>query len=310
MGAGHDHGAGLQGSAQSNRRRLTIAFGLTFLIFVSQLVGTIMTGSLALLVDTAHMLTDVMGLLLALTAARLMARPATDTLTWGYARAEVLSATLQALILMSVGVYAVIEGIRRLFEPAELASGAMLIFGIVGLVANLAAMLILAGGRGDNLNMRAAFLEVVNDALGSVAVIVSALLIIWFGWDRADSIAAILIAVLIVPRTISLLRSALGVLIERTPRGIDLAEVRRHILEQDHVLAVGDLHVTRISSNLPILTAHVTIDDECFTDGHAPEILRTLQRCVAEHFPISINHATFQLEPEGYNGHAELHAPE
>lgn len=307
MGAGHDHGTSAVAGGPSNRRRLTLAFALTFLVFLSQLVGSIITGSLALLVDTAHMLTDVMGLLLALTAARLMERPATDTHTWGFRRAEVLSATLQALILMSVGIYALIEGIKRLFAPAELPSGTMLIFGIVGLVANLIAMLILVGGRGDNLNMRAAFLEVVNDALGSVAVIVSALLIMWFGWERADSIAAIAIAVLIVPRTLSLLRSALDVLFEKTPQGIDLADVRAHILELAHVIAVDDLHVTRISSDLPILTAHVTIEAECFTDGHAPEILTSLQTCVAEHFPIRIDHATFQLEPEGHRGHDQLH---
>lgn len=307
MGAGHDHGASLAGSGRSNRRRLTFAFALTFLVFLSQLIGSIITGSLALLVDTAHMLTDVIGLSLALTAARLMERPATDTHTWGFRRAEVLSAMLQALILMGVGLYALVEGIRRLFEPTELASGTMLIFGIIGLVANLIAMAVLVGARGANLNMRAAFLEVVNDALGSVAVIVSALLIIWFGWDRADSIVAILIAVLIVPRTVALLRSTLGVLIERTPKGLDLAEIRRHILEQEHVLAVRDLHVTRISSDLPILTAHVTVEAECFTDGHAPEILAMLQTCVAEHFPIRIDHATFQLEPEGHGSGDPLH---
>ncbi|MBC9927058.1 MULTISPECIES: cation diffusion facilitator family transporter [unclassified Leucobacter] len=307
MGAGHHHGAAAATGGASNRRRLTLAFCLTFLVFLSQLVGSIITGSLALLVDTAHMLTDVIGLLLALTAARLMERPATDTHTWGFRRAEALSASLQALILLAVGVYAMIEGVRRLFEPAELASGTMLIFGIVGLVANVIAMAILAGGRGANLNMRAAFLEVVNDALGSVAVIVSALLIAWFGWERADSIAAILIAVLIVPRTISLLRSSLSVLLEQTPKGLDLADVRTHILGLPHVLAVHDLHITRISSDLPILTAHVTVEAECFTDGHAPEILASLQTCVAEHFPIRIDHATFQLEPEGHGGHDALH---
>lgn len=307
MGAGHDHGSSLATGGVSNRRRLTVAFCLTFLVFLSQLVGAVVTGSLALLVDTAHMLTDVIGLLLALTAARLMERPATDMHTWGFRRAEALSASLQALILLSVGVYAMVEGVRRLFAPAELASGTMLIFGIIGLVANLIAMAILAGGRGANLNMRAAFLEVVNDALGSVAVIVSALLIAWFGWERADSIAAILIAVLIVPRTISLLRSSIGVLLEQTPKGLDLADVRAHILELPHVLAVHDLHVTRISSDLPILTAHVTVEAECFMDGHAPEILASLQTCVAEHFPIRIDHATFQLEPEGHGGHNRLH---
>lgn len=296
MGADHQHSH--QSGAQ-NQTRLAFAFGLTAIVFVSQLVGTILTGSVALLVDTAHMLTDVIGLLMALTAAKLMLRPATDTHTWGFRRAEVISASVQALILFTVGMYALIEGIRRLFNPAEVPGGLLLIFGVIGLAANLIALVILAGGKNDNLNMRAAFLEVLNDALGSVAVIVSALLMIWFGWERADSVAGIVIALMILPRTISLARSAFGVLLEKTPEGIDLADVRAHILSQEHVIEVRDLHVTRISSDLPVLTAHVLIEDECFTDGHAPEILIALQKCVADHFPIKIEHSTFQLEPVG-----------
>lgn len=294
MGAGHDHS---HGAAEMNRQRLAIAFTLTAVVFVSQLVGSVITGSVALLVDTAHMFTDVIGLFMALTAARLMLRPPTDTHTWGFRRAEVLSAGFQALILFSVGIYALVEAIRRLFEPAEIPGGLLLIFGVVGLVANVAALLVLAGGRKDNLNMRAAYLEVLNDALGSVAVILSALVMIWFGWDRADSVAAIVIAGMILPRTVRLARSAFQVLLERTPPGLDLGEVRAHIESQPHVIDVHDLHVTRISSDLTVLTAHVLIEDECFTDGHAPEILASLQECVAGHFPVRIDHSTFQLEP-------------
>lgn len=295
MAAGHDHHH--HSTAEVNRKRLVVAFTLTAIVFVSQLVGSILTGSIALVVDTAHMLTDVMGLFMALTAARLMLRPATDTHTWGYRRAEVLSAALQALILFCVGVYALVEGTRRLFRPAEIPSDLLLIFGVVGLVANVIALLILSGGRKDNLNMRAAYLEVLNDALGSVAVIIGALVILWFGWLQADSIAGIVIALMILPRTIKLAKSALDVLLEKTPSGIDLADVRSHIESQPHVIDVHDLHVSRISTDMTVLTAHVLIEDECFTDGHAPEILANLQECVAEHFPIKIEHATFQLEP-------------
>lgn len=292
MGAGHNHAE----AGKNNKSRLAIAFGITVSVVVAQAIGAAITGSLALLVDTAHMLADASGLLLALFAAHLMDRPVSATHTWGLKRIEVISALAQSTLLFGVGIYALIEGIRRLTEPPEIQSGSLLIFGIIGLVANILSLLVLVSGRNSNLNMRAAFLEVANDALGSVAVIVSAVLISAYGWYQADAIAGILIALLIVPRTIILLRASLGVLLEVTPKGIDVEQVRRHILEMPHVKDVHDLHITRISSDLPVLTAHVIVDDSCFTDGHAAEMLPELQKCVAEHFPISIEHSTFQIE--------------
>ncbi len=153
-----------------------------------------------MLVDAAHMLTDVIGLALAVTAAHLMNRPPSQKHTWGgLRRAEVLGALTQASLLLAVGIFALVEGVRRLFEPPEIASGSLLFFGIIGLLANVASLIVLLGGRKHNLNMRAAFLEVVNDALGSVAVIISAILIAVFGWYQADAVAGILIAALIIP---------------------------------------------------------------------------------------------------------------
>lgn len=294
MGVGHDHAGG----ASTNRRRLIIAFAITAAIVLTQAVGAIITGSLALLVDTAHMLTDSAGLLLALVAATVMHRPVSDRYTWGLRRTEVLSAMLQAGLLLGVGVFALIEGIRRLADPPEIPPGSLLVFGIIGLVANIAAMAVLASGRGANLNMKAAFLEVANDALGSVAVIVSAILIATRGWYRADAIAALIIGALIVPRTALLLRDTFGILLENTPKGVDLDDIRAHILEVPHVVDVHDLHVTRISSDLPVLTAHVVVEDGCFSDGHTAEMLPQLQSCVADHFALSIEHSTFQIEPE------------
>ncbi len=290
----HIHSAGTV-----NRRRLAIAFGLTSSVLVAEVVGAIITGSLALLVDAAHMLTDAGGLLVALFAARLMERPATSRRTWGLRRAEVLAATLQAAVLLGVGLFVVIEAVQRFSRPAEIASVELLIFGIVGLVANVVAIIVLSGGRGDNLNMRAAFLEVLNDTLGSVAVIVAAIVIMTTGFQQADSIAALLVGVLIIPRTLRLLRDAIDVLLESVPRGIDLGDVRQHLLDEEHVIDVHDLHITQIATGLPVLTAHVVVEAECFHDGHAPEITQALQRCVSEHFPIAIDHATFQLEPAG-----------
>ncbi|MBX9718807.1 MAG: cation diffusion facilitator family transporter [Microbacteriaceae bacterium] len=290
----HIHSAGTV-----NRRRLAIAFGLTSSVLVAEVVGAIITGSLALLVDAAHMLTDAGGLLVALFAARLMERPATTRRTWGLRRAEVLAATLQAAVLLGIGLFVVIEAVQRFSRPAEIASVELLIFGIVGLVANVIAIVVLAGGRGDNLNMRAAFLEVLNDTLGSVAVIAAAIVIMTTGFQQADSIAALLVGVLIIPRTLRLLRDAIDVLLESVPRGIDLGDVRQHLLDEEHVIDVHDLHITQIATGLPVLTAHVVVEAECFHDGHAPEITQALQRCVSEHFPIAIDHATFQLEPAG-----------
>ena len=155
--------------------------------------------------------------------------------------------------------------------------------------------------------MRAAFLEVLNDALGSVAVIVAAVVIALTGWQQADTVAALLIGALIIPRTIRLLRDAIDVLLESVPHGIDLDDVRAHLLDESHVVDVHDLHITQIATGLPVLTAHVVVEPGCFHDGHAPAITEALQRCVAEHFPVAIDHATFQLEPAGSAPTHDLH---
>ncbi|MGX5769782.1 cation diffusion facilitator family transporter [Microbacterium trichothecenolyticum] len=303
MGAGHSHDV----QAATPRKRLLIAFSITISVFLIEVVGSVITGSLALLVDAVHMLTDVIGLGLAVTAAHLMSRPPSDRHTWGLRRAEVLGALCQAALLLGVGIFALVEGFRRLFEPPEIAPGSLLFFGIVGLVANVASLLVLFSGRGQNLNMRAAFLEVVNDALGSIGVIVSALLIAWFGWYRADAVAGILIALLIIPRTLILLRASGSILLESTPRDLNLGEVRTHILELPHVIAVHDLHASQVSSDLPILSAHVVVEDG-LTSEQAFQLLTALQACVAEHFPIPIEHSTFQLEPQSHEGEHARHA--
>jgi cobalt-zinc-cadmium efflux system protein len=298
----HDHGA-----RSANRRRLAVAFAITCAILVAQIVGAIVTGSLALIVDAGHMLTDAGGLAMALLAAQLATRPATSRRTWGYARAEVLAATAQAAVLLAVGLFVLVEAIQRLITPPQLQSEGLLIFGVIGLVGNLVSIAVLSGGRAANFNLRAAFLEVVNDALGSVGVIVAALVIAATGWQGADAVAAILIGVLILPRAYRLLRETIDVLLESAPAGLDLDAVRAHLLGVEHVQEVHELHATQIATGLPVLTAHVTVDAGCFRDGHAPEILDELQGCVAQHFPISVEHSTFQLEPAAHREHE--HAP-
>jgi cobalt-zinc-cadmium efflux system protein len=296
--AEHKHGP-----VASNRKRLAVAFSITATILGAEVVGAIITGSLALLIDAAHMLVDAGGLLLALVAANLTTRAATSKRTWGFARAEVLAATVQAAVLLAVGIFVFVEGVQRLISPPEIASGELIIFGIIGLLGNIASIVVLAGGRNSNFNLRAAFLEVINDALGSVAVIVAAIIIFTTGWTRADAVAAMLIGVLILPRTCKLLGETIDVLLESTPRGLDLDSVRSHILEAPHVQAVHDLHATQIATGLPVLTAHVVVDDECFYDGHAPQMVDDLQKCVADHFAVSIEHSTFQLERAEHSEH-------
>lgn len=299
MGAGHDHGLPSHDEVPPGdfRRRLAIAFAITSFIVVAQAVGAWVTGSLALLTDTAHALTDATGLLVALVAGTLMLRPPSSTRTWGYRRIEVIAALAQATLLLVVGGYAAVEGLRRLFAPPEVPAGELLVFGVIGLVANVIAIAVLASGRSANFNMRAAFLEVVNDALGSVGVIIAAVVIATTGFLQADAIAGLFIAALIVPRAITLLRETSSVLMEFAPAGLDLDEVRDHILALDHVREVHDLHVSTVATGLPTITAHVVVDEECFTDGHAAEVLQQVRTCVAEHFDIAIHHSTFQIEP-------------
>ncbi|HET6826285.1 MAG TPA: cation diffusion facilitator family transporter [Amnibacterium sp.] len=294
----HDHGA-----AGAQRPRLVAAFSITATILAAEVVGAILTGSLALTVDAGHLLADAAGLGVALLAATLAGRPATDRRTWGFARAEVLAATAQAAVLLGVGLFVLVEGIGRLIEPPAVASGPLLAFGVVALVGNLASIAVLAGARRSSFNLRAAFLEVANDALGALGVIAAAIVIGLTGWQRADAVAAILIGVLILPRAFVLLRETVDVLLESTPAGLDLELVRTHLLQQPHVLAVHDLHASQIATGLPVLTAHVTIEDDCFVDGRSSRILDELQACVAEHFPVSVEHSTFQLEPERHRDH-------
>lgn len=289
--------------AEGHGARLTAALGITVAILIAQVIGAAITGSLALVVDAAHVLTDAGGLATALFAANLIARPPTSRRTWGYGRAEVLAATAQAAVLLAVGLFVLVEGIHRLVAPPSIAPGQLLVFGIIGLAGNVAAIIVLGGKRSASFNLRAAFLEVLNDALGSLAVIAASIVIALTGWTRADAVAALLIGALILPRTLILLKDTVDVLLESTPRGLDLNSVRKHLLEQPHVRAVHDLHATQIATGLPVLTAHVVIDDSCFYDGHASAILDELQACVAEHFAVSIEHSTFQLERAVHGEH-------
>ncbi|WP_270258679.1 cation diffusion facilitator family transporter [Kocuria marina] len=310
MGAGHAHGHTHPG-ATGHRGRLWVAFGLTAGMVVAQAVGSVITESLALLTDTVHALTDAIGLLVALIAAHLMTRPASSKHTWGFRRVEVIAALGQATLLLGVGIFAAVEGVRRLVEPREVPPTELLVFGTVGLACNVVAILVLSSSRESNFNMRAAFLEVVNDALGSLGVIVAAVVITTTGFQRADTVAALFIAALILPRAVRIMRETAAVLMEFTPRGLDLDLFREHIMALHHVVDVHDVHASTVATGLPTISAHVVVEDECFRDGHAADLLRDVKTCVAEHFDVSVHHSTFQIETADIRdseSHEVLHA--
>lgn len=280
--------------------RLALAFGLTAVILVAEVVGGIVANSLALLADAAHMASDALGLLVALAAAWIGSRPATKLASYGFRRAEVLAAMFNAVLVGAAGVWILVEAFRRWSEPADVSSGTVLIIATIGLAANLIAAVILAGGDKDNMNLRAALLHVVVDALGSVGVLISALVVRWTGFARADVVAAVLIAVLVIPQAIALIRSAGAVLLELAPSGVDTRKVEEWMVARPGVRGVHDLHVWSIHGTDAVLTAHVTVDDGVGF-GDACSILCDMEDGLAEEF--GVGHATLQLETEAHHSH-------
>ena len=277
-------------AAAGHRKRLIAVFGLTLSIFAFELVGGLLSNSLALLADAGHVFTDVFGIGFALTAIWLAGRPATSERTFGYLRLEILAAVGNALLLFGVSAFVLYEAWRRLAEPPEVASGLMLAVAVLGLAANGVSLYLLRDAQGHSLNMRGAYLEVMGDLLGSVAVIVAAIVIAVTGWTQADALASVAIGLLIIPRTWALLREALDVLLEATPKGIDLDVVREHILEAPGVVGVHDLHAWTITSGMNVVSAHVVLAE----DAKSGDILDHLGMCLSDDF--DVKHSTFQLE--------------
>jgi cobalt-zinc-cadmium efflux system protein len=299
VGHGHRHAPATAGGVHS--RRLVVVLALTLAVLAAEVVGAVLSGSLALLADAGHMATDAAGLALALAAVRLAQRPARGRRTFGWQRVEILAAVANGLLLLLVAVYVLLEAIRRIGHPPEIGSGLMLAVATVGLVVNLGSLAVLHGGRDESLNVRGAYLEVLADALGSVAVIVAAVVIATTGWTPADIVASAVIGFLVVPRAWHLLREAFDVLLEAAPRGVDLHQVRAHILGVDGVLDVHDLHAWTITSGSPVLSAHVVVTDEALAAGHGGRVLDALCSCLGEHF--DLEHCTFQLEAAAHAGH-------
>ncbi|MEU2385000.1 cation diffusion facilitator family transporter [Streptomyces sp. NPDC012461] len=306
MGVGHDHGhahgapAGGTASA-AYRGRLRAALAITLGVMVVQIVGGLLADSLALVADAAHMATDAVGLGVALLAIHFANRPPSERRTFGLARAEILAALANCLLLLVVGGYVLYEAVERFVTPADTKGGVALVFGAIGLAANLVSLMLLMRGQKESLNVRGAFLEVAADALGSVAVILAAVVIVTTGWTAADPIASLVIALMIVPRTVKLLRETLDVLLEAAPKNVDMAQVRAHILATDGVEDVHDLHAWTITSGMPVLSAHVVVSPEVLNALGHEKMLHELQSCLGDHF--DVEHCTFQLEPRGHAEH-------
>ncbi|MDF9715181.1 cation transporter [Nocardioides sp. ChNu-153] len=311
MGHGHGHGHGGPGGhgahgagRAADRRRLRIVLAVTGSIMVLQAVGGLLTGSLALVADSAHMAMDAGGVLLALGASYVAARPAGERSTFGYHRAEVVAALANAVVLLGLCAVLLWFGASRLVDPGEVDAGPMILFALSGLVANGVSMAVLSRSDTGSLNLRGALMEVVADLLGSVFAIAAGVVILVTGWQRADPVASLLIAVMILPRAVSLARDALRVLLEVAPDDLDLAAVTAHIRSMDGVLDVHDLHAWTITSGLPSLSAHVTVTEEALAQHGVGGMLDRISHCVAEHF--EVRHATFQIEPATHRAHEDL----
>ena len=287
MGAGHEHS---HGNSLTSERRLWIALALTGTFLVVEVVASFLTGSLALLSDAGHMVTDVAALAIALLAIKLGKRPADAKRSFGYRRLEILAAAMNAAGLFLVAGYILIEAVRRFGNPQPVDSTGMLVVAVLGLVVNAIAMTLLRGGREGSLNVRAAYLEVWADFLGSVAVLLGAALIWLTGRTWIDPIVAILIALWVLPRGWQLLKSALHVLLEGTPEGVDTEAVKLTLLSVSGVTAVHDLHIWSVTTGVPLLSAHLEISDLATWNA----TLSKAQEAVAKYH--DIDHATLQPE--------------
>ena len=288
MGHAHNHSA-----AGKNKKRLAIVLGLTTAYLVAEVIGGLLTHSLALLADAGHMLTDVAGLVLALLAIRFAERPATPERTYGYYRIEILAALVNAVVLIGISLYILYEAYERFRNPPEVQSGGMLAVALVGLVVNIAGIYLLKSASEESLNMKGAYFEVLSDMLTSIGVIAAGIIMLTTGWYYADPIISAGIGVFILPRTWMLLRDAVGVLLEGTPHDVNLAALRESIRTVEGVADVHDLHVWSLTSGINAMSVHAVLADHSLHD----EVLAAVQKKVTSEFKIA--HATVQVECKG-----------
>ena len=288
MGHTHNHSA-----AGKNKKRLAIVLALTTAYLVAEVIGGLLTHSLALLADAGHMLTDVAGLAFALLAIRFAERPATPERTYGYYRIEILAALVNAVVLIGISLYILYEAYERFRNPPEVQSGGMLAVALVGLVVNIAGIYLLKSASEESLNMKGAYFEVLSDMLTSIGVIAAGIIMLTTGWYYADPIISAGIGVFILPRTWMLLRDAVGVLLEGTPHDVNLAALRESIQTVEGVADVHDLHVWSLTSGMNAMSVHAVLADHSLHD----EVLAAVQKKVTSEFKIA--HATVQVECKG-----------
>ncbi len=298
---GHDHRV----SASADKRYLTVALALIGAFMVVEVVVGFAVGSVALLADAGHMLSDVGALAASIWALNLAARPASGAWTYGWKRAEILSAAGNGITLLVVSALVTVEAVRRLLDPPPVAGLPVLLVALLGVVVNVVAALVIGRANRSSLNVAGAFAHILTDLYAFIATVIAGLVIVTTGFRRADAIASLIVVALMLRAAYGLLRDSGRVLLEAAPEGVDLADLRAHLLQTDHVTDVHDLHAWTVTSDLPAVSAHVVITDACFTDGHCPRILDSLQACLTGHF--DVEHSTFQLEPAGHAEHESEH---
>lgn len=290
----HEHGhLGSHATPAARRKALTAALALTLGYTVVEIVAGLLTGSLALLADAGHMVSDNVSLALALAAVWLSGRPATPQRTFGFQRAEVLAALANGVVLVAVAVWIFMEAAQRFRDPPSVLGGWMLVVAVVGLLVNVAAALVLVGPRRGNLNLEAAYRHVLGDLAGSLGTVVAAVVILTTGWFYADPVASVVIAVLILGSSWTVLRDSVRILLEAAPTGVDVAAVERRLLELPGITGVHDLHVWTITSGFPSLSAHLMVEetaDAACCRNAAAEML---------HDAFNMEHCTLQVEVDG-----------
>ncbi|HET9690035.1 MAG TPA: cation diffusion facilitator family transporter [Acidimicrobiales bacterium] len=301
MGGSHEH----HHSRERDERFVAAALALIVVFMVGEVVAGLLAGSLALLADAGHMLSDAGALGLSIWALRLARRPARGAMTFGLKRAEILSALANATTLLVVAAAVAVEAVLRLVAPGPVDGVAVVAVAGAGLVVNLAATVLLGRADRSSLNLSGALAHLVTDVWAFAATLAAGVVIVVAGWRRADAVASLVTVTLMVRAGWSLGRAAGRILLEGAPDGVDLDELRRHLLEVPHVTAVHDLHAWVVTSDMPAVSAHVVVNDDCFASGLAPQLLDQLQECLAGHFDVT--HSTFQLEPAGHADHEADH---
>lgn len=294
---GHGDGRGGQSAAGKNKKNLAIVFGTTSLYLIVEVIGGLWTGSLALLADAGHMLTDVAGVGLALLAIRFAEKPATPERTYGYYRFEILAALTNAVVLVGISLYIFYEAYQRFLNPPEVESGVMLIVAAVGLVINLFGMWLLYGGSKESLNMKGAYFEVLSDMLTSIGVLIAGVIMLTTGWYYADPILSAGIGLFILPRTWTLMMDAVGVLLEGTPSDVNITHLRETIEKIEGVAEIHDLHVWSLTSGVNAMSVHAVLAD----DSEHDEVLEHVHKHCTKEFKIS--HVTIQTERGDFATH-------